>query len=131
MCQVRVVRLANPLVRAVLRSRWHRLLSGRLLVLAYRGRRSGRGFAIPVLYAQTAPGGEVVVVALRREKLWWRSFLEPSPASLRLRGADVSARGAVAVGASRDAALAAFRARHPYAARRLGDAPLVVIFSAA
>ena len=38
---LRVLRLANPFVRVVLESRAHRLVSGRLLLLAYRGRRSG------------------------------------------------------------------------------------------
>lgn len=40
--------LVNPAVRAVLRSRGHRLLSGNLLLLDYTGRRTGHRFILPV-----------------------------------------------------------------------------------
>ena len=40
----------NPLVRAVLRSPAHRLLSGSVLLLTYTGRRSATRYTIPVQY---------------------------------------------------------------------------------
>jgi hypothetical protein len=127
MPQVRVLRIANPLVRAILGSRAHPLLSGRLLVLAYRGRRSGQSFAIPLLYAETA-GGDVVVLALRPDKLWWRSFRDATSASITLRGANLPVTGVVTDGEPRTAAMEAFVARHPYAAKRVPDsAPVVVL----
>ena len=45
-----VNRVGNPLVRAVLRSPAHGLLSGHLALLTVTGRRSGRAFTFPVGY---------------------------------------------------------------------------------
>jgi hypothetical protein len=42
----------NALVLAILRSRFHRLLSGLALELRYTGRRSGREYVLPVQYAR-------------------------------------------------------------------------------
>ena len=42
--------------RAILRSPAHGVLSRSLAVLEYEGRRSGRTFAIPLRYAETAGG---------------------------------------------------------------------------
>jgi hypothetical protein len=113
-------------VLALLRSRAHALLSGRLVVLEYEGRRSGRTFAIPLRYARTADGKLVAIAVRPDRKLWWRSFAEPSPARLELRGAGVPVVGHAAAGPLRDEAAAAYRARYPRSAVLLEDAALVV-----
>ena len=41
-------RVINPLVRALLRSPAHRVMSRGVLLLTYTGRRSGRRYALPV-----------------------------------------------------------------------------------
>ncbi len=51
----------NPLVRAVLRSPAHRLLSGSLLLVTFLGRRSGQAYTIPVQYARM--GETICIVA--------------------------------------------------------------------
>jgi hypothetical protein len=43
--------LVNPIVRALLRSRAHRLLSGSLLLLDYTARRSRGRYVFPVMFA--------------------------------------------------------------------------------
>lgn len=123
---LRVLRLANPLVRLVLESRAHRLLSGRLVLLSYRGHRSGREFRIPVRYA-TTPGGAFVAVAVRpRRKEWWRSFVPARPAMLTVRGERLRATGALADRDRRETALAAYLARYPRSAAVARDAAVVV-----
>ena len=123
---LRVLRLGNPLVRLVLESRAHRLLSGRLVLLTYRGHRSGREFRIPLRYAEPL-AGTVVTLAVRPErKKWWRSFAPAGPAALTLRGARVLALGALAEEDARERALAAYLARHPRSARIARDAAVVV-----
>lgn len=82
----------NPLVRAVLRSPAHRLLSGRVLLLTYTGRRSGTRYTIPVEYRRD---GEALVITVGwpERKLWWRNLREPgTPVEVRLRGEDVAMR---------------------------------------
>lgn len=75
--------LANPIVRAVARSPAHRLLGRRLVLLTYRGRRTGRRHELPVM---AAPSGTdlVVLVGQHTAKTWWRNF-GPSPQEVEVR----------------------------------------------
>jgi hypothetical protein len=124
---IRLVRLGNPVVRAVLRSRAHPTLSGRLLVLSYRGHRSERSFEIPLRYAETADGRLVVAAVAPAGKLWWRSFAGGRPASVTLRRRTRPVVGALAEGETRDEALAAYAARYPRSASLVRDAAIVVL----
>ncbi|QIN80169.1 hypothetical protein GBA65_18465 [Rubrobacter marinus] len=82
---------ANRLMRAWLRSRWHRPVSSSMMVLTYRGVRSGEVYSFPVGYAEDEEG-----LATFTRFPWWKNFRERRPVSLRLRGRE--ARGtAVAV----------------------------------
>jgi len=120
MAPLRLLRLANPVVRAVLGSPVHRLLSGALIVLAYRGHRSGRTFRIPLRYANM-PGARIVALAVAPDrKLWWRSFSQPAPATLVVRGAERATGGRLLQGEERRAALRVYLARFPRAAGALG-----------
>ena len=125
MRSLRLLRLANPVVRAVLNSRAHWLLSGRLVVVSYCGRRSGRSFRIPLRYA-AFPDGRLVALAVQPErKLWWRSFAEPAPASLTIRRKRVEARGALTEGDARERALTVYVARFPRSAHLAQEAAIV------
>ena len=117
---LRVLRLANPAVRAVLGSRAHPILSGTLVVVAYRGHRSGREFRIPIRYAETADGAILALAVQPDRKLWWRSFAQPARATLVVRGERRSVRGRVVDGAERRTALRAYLVRYPRATRTLG-----------
>jgi hypothetical protein len=85
-------RVGNPLVTAVLGSRFHRLLSGTHGVLTITGRRTGRDYLLPVQYAldgntiYVVPGGFA-------HKTWWRNLIEPARVHLRLQGRDVTGIG--------------------------------------
>jgi hypothetical protein len=120
---LRVLRLGNPLVKGVLRSPAHRLLSGALVVLEYEGRRTHRRHAIPVQFAEEGAG--VVAVAVRPgRKQWWRTFRRPAAATLLLRGERRAVEGRLLEGAERRDALRAYLARFPRArpALSLGEA---------
>lgn len=123
---LRLLRLANPLVRWVLESRAHRLLSGRLVLLAYRGRSSGRELRIPLRYAETEAGALVAIAVRPDRKRWWRAFRTPGPATLTLRGARLGAVGVVAESDERATALRAYLDRYPRSARLTRDAAVVV-----
>jgi hypothetical protein len=78
-------RVVNPVVRGVLRSPAHGLLSGRLALLTVTGRRSGRTFTFPVGYHRD--GDRVLVsVAAPERKRWWRNLRDPAPVELWLGG---------------------------------------------
>jgi hypothetical protein len=74
--------LVNPVVRALTRTPGHRLLGGRLLVLTYTGRRTGRRHEPPVMSAPF--GNDLVVVAGAGGKTWWRNFgMDPQEVRMR------------------------------------------------
>ena len=65
--------VVNPVVRTLLRSPAHRLLSGSLLLLDDTGRRSGRRYVLPVAYA----GDDLVVVVGQPATKSWCSPTRP------------------------------------------------------
>jgi hypothetical protein len=90
-------RVGNPLVTAVLGSRFHRLLSGTLAVLTVTGRRTGRDYHLPIQYA--LDGNTIYVVPGGFEhKTWWRNLIEPARVQLRLQGRDVNGMGQAFLG---------------------------------
>jgi hypothetical protein len=80
-----VNRVVNPVVRAVLRSPAHGLLSGHLALLTVTGRRTGRAFTFPVGYHRD--GDRVTVgVDWPERKRWWRNLSDAAPVEIRLAG---------------------------------------------
>ena len=80
-----VNRAINPLVRLVLRSPAHGLLSGHLALLSVTGRRSGRTFTFPVGYDRD--GDRVTIgVDWPERKRWWRNLSEDSRVEIWLAG---------------------------------------------
>jgi hypothetical protein len=49
-------RVVNPIVRLVLRSPVHRLLSGWLVILAYQGHKTGRWYSLPCMHERCSLG---------------------------------------------------------------------------
>jgi len=114
-------RLVNPVVRGILRSPLHRLLSRSLLLVTYQGRRTGRSFTTPVMYAADGDGGVVIVPGWAERKRWWRNLRGAAPVRLLVRGQTVDGWGVVVTDhAERVAALRAYLARYPRAARQHG-----------
>lgn len=81
-------RSVNVLLRALLRSPLHRLVSGRLVLITVTGRRSGRSYTFPVGYRLE---GDVVTIGVGwpERKRWWRNLRgDGASVRLRLRGAE-------------------------------------------
>ena len=75
----------NPLVKAILRSPAHWLLSPGLMLITVTGRRTRRRYTIPVGYQRD---GDLLTILVSEapKKQWWRNFHEPAPAEVRVRG---------------------------------------------
>lgn len=106
-------RLANPVLRTVLRTPAGRGLGRHLAVLRYRGRQSGLPHELVVQYARE--GSTVWVnVGLPEQKKWWRNLRNPAPVELWLAGRHHRATAVAVRGATdregADAGLAAYRA---------------------
>jgi deazaflavin-dependent oxidoreductase (nitroreductase family) len=108
----RVRRAVNRAVSTVLRSRAHRLLSGALLLATFRGRRSGRMYSIPLLYARD--GDDLLLVALHPGgQQWWRNARGGAEVELLLRRRRLHARAEVEPDSARARGL--FAAARPWA----------------
>jgi hypothetical protein len=81
----RYYRVLNAVMRALLRSPAHRLWSHRVLLLEFRGRRSGRRYRMPVSYWERGPM-TVVCLTSSTWSRWWRN-LDGAPVVVWLRGA--------------------------------------------
>ena len=84
-------RTGNLFVRLLLRSPLHRLVSGRLALITFTGRLSGRSYTIPVMYERTDEGIEIPVMWPERKR-WWRNLRGQADVGLRLRGREFSGR---------------------------------------
>jgi hypothetical protein len=78
---LRLLKVINPCVRPILRSPFHAALSGRLLLLEYTGRSSGRTYTTPVGYVRW---DDRTVVSFSSAG-WWRSLLDGQPVRLLIR----------------------------------------------
>ncbi len=82
--------IVNPLLAWLLRSPLHWLASGRVMLISYTGRRSGRRITIPVSY-RTSDSELRVTVGQHWQKQWWRNLTTESPVELQLGGRRVQA----------------------------------------
>jgi deazaflavin-dependent oxidoreductase (nitroreductase family) len=76
-----VYHVVNPTIKMLLRSPLHRLLSGRLVLLAFKGRKSGKRYMIPVGYVQQ---GDTLLITTERP--WSKNLRGGAPVRVRLRG---------------------------------------------
>ncbi len=82
-------RLVNPLVRLLLRSPLHPLLSRSLVILSYQGRKSGRWRSLPCMYARD--GQDLYIIPAQPDrKVWWRNLRQPTPVRLRRQGRELN-----------------------------------------
>lgn len=78
-------RTINPIVRTLLRSPAHGLVSSHLALITVTGRRSGRSYTFPVGYHRD---GDHVTIGIDwpDRKRWWRNLRDEAPVELRLAG---------------------------------------------
>jgi hypothetical protein len=80
----RYFRVLNAVMRIVLRSPLHSLRSRRVVLLGFRGRRSGRRYRMPVSYWEPTPS-ELVCLTSATWSRWWHS-LDGTDVVIWLRG---------------------------------------------
>ena len=75
--------LINPMVRILLSSPLHGLLSGSVMLIRFKGRRSGREFVTPVRYIRHE---NTIQCFTGRTNQWWRNMRDGADVVLRLAG---------------------------------------------
>jgi hypothetical protein len=121
-------RVANPVLRRLLRGPIGKRLGRSLMVLRYTGTVTGRPHELVVLYAREGDTVWVLVGAADR-KTWWHNLRQPADVDLWVAGEHLRARASVVSGSTDpDAAsvgLAAYRRAVPRAAADASGATLV------
>ena len=90
----RLQRFSNLFVIGLLRSPFHHLASGSLLLITSHARPSGRRFTIPAMYAEH-DGAVTIFVGHPERKRWWRNLRGGAEVEVRLRGRHLMGHGAV------------------------------------
>lgn len=75
--------IINPMMRMLLRSPLHFVQSKSLMLITFKGRKSGRLFTTPVRYVRI---GDKVRCFTSAENLWWRNLRGGAAVSLRIEG---------------------------------------------
>jgi len=81
--------LLNPVMRGLLRSPMHRLASGNIAILHFKGRHSGRWINTPLSYMRD---GDTVRLLSNRQTRWWLN-LRDNPTEVKLEIQGVRYRG--------------------------------------
>jgi len=84
----------NPIVRFIMRSPLHGLMSKDVMLITYRGQKSGKEFTLPVSYLED--GATVFVIpGMPDKKVWWHNIHENTPVLINLRGKSISAQASL------------------------------------
>ena len=75
----------NPVMKFLLRSPVHGIMSKSIMLITFTGRKSGRQFTTPVRYIETE-GTVRCFTAV--ENQWWRNLREEAAVTLRINGQD-------------------------------------------
>lgn len=70
-------KMVNPVMKAVLRSPLHGRVSGSLMLLSFKGRKTGKVYSTPVGYHEV--GGDLLVFT---HSPWWRNLQGGAPVKL-------------------------------------------------
>ena len=80
-----VPRIVNVLVKLILRSPLHGLMSKNRMLLTFKGRKSGKRYTTPVSYLHE---GESIVCFT--DSSWWKNLRGGAPVRIRLTGRDLA-----------------------------------------
>ena len=123
-------RVANPVLRHLLRTPLGRRPGRRLAALRYHGRTSGRHHELVVMYVRVADT-VWVMVGWPERKRWWRNLVDAAPVELWISGRHVHGSAVVLQPGDRDderlAAFAAYTAVFPKAPGPAADAVMVKV----
>ena len=81
--------LVNRVMKLLLNSPLHGIMSASVMTIHFTGRKSGRAGSTPVRYLHE--DDDAVVCLTSRETRWWQNFSEPAAVELQIAGRRVAA----------------------------------------
>ncbi len=82
-CMNLLFKVLNPIMKLILRSPLHAIVSKRIMIISFSGRKSGREYSTPVSYFQE--GDRVVCFT---HSPWWKNIGDGSAEKVRIQGVD-------------------------------------------
>jgi hypothetical protein len=82
----------NKIMIGFLRSPFHGMVSGNMMLIIMRGRKSGRTITLPVNYLRE---GDLIWIFSLRTRTWWRNLRGSARVKLHLKGQDVEGNSEV------------------------------------
>ncbi len=79
-----VMKMTNTVLSLLLRSPLHKRVSETLLLLAFRGRKSGKHYSFPVGYIRENKDDLLVLTPVRRS--WWKNFRDGALVTIYVQG---------------------------------------------
>lgn len=74
-------RMLNPIMKTILTSPFHKMMSGQIMILTFQGAKSGKTYTTPVSYSI-----ENDTVTCFTHANWWKNFRNGADVKLRLQG---------------------------------------------
>ena len=84
--------IGNALMKAILHSPLHSVISNNTLLIGVMGHKSGCEYTLPVNYARD---GDILYITSMRGLTWWRNLRGGVPVRVCLQGQDLAAEGTV------------------------------------
>jgi hypothetical protein len=107
----------NSIIKLLLYSPLHFIISGTVMLLRYKGHRSGKTYTVPVSYSRH--NGDLLVITQKRRK-WWRSLVDGVPVEVRLAGSWFDAEAEAFTDPERTAGeMALYLERYKYLAKHM------------
>jgi len=83
-------KIYNPLMKWVLRSPLHGMVSKNFMLIKFTGRKSGKVYSTPVNYVRDGDG---ITVFSKRHRIWWRNLRGGAPVTVWVKGRDLKGIG--------------------------------------
>jgi len=83
----------NPIMKWMLRSPLHGLISKNVMLVTFAGRKSGKEYSVPVNYVRD---GDQYLTVSYRQRNWWRNLRGGVPVTIRIQGRELNAVADVA-----------------------------------
>jgi len=88
--KLKLSKIYNPIMKSILRSPFHGLISKNVMLITFAGGKSGKKYTTPVNYVRD--GADIAVFSYRH-RMWWRNLRGGVPVTLRVKGQDLKAVG--------------------------------------
>lgn len=77
-------RILNPVMKTLLKSPLHSLASGGIMIITFKGNRTGREYSTPISYYADEDG----CIYCFTHANWWRNLQDGAEVKLRMKGED-------------------------------------------